>query len=113
MNKNVKDILALGFIALIIFLLPSVLDNYFIEKKTDTFFQRVDEDFDHCVKNANEDARNIDWCKKIKRSSELAFNSAKRVSDTDTSVSITQAFVFVLASIILTLKRKIQNLENK
>ena len=113
MNKNVKDILALSFIAFIIFLLPTVLNDYFVVKKTDTFFERVDEDFNDCVKSANEDAKNIDWCKKIKGSSELAFNSAKRVSDTDFSISIAQAFLFALAVIVLTLKRKIENLENK
>ena len=113
MNKNSKDILILGFIAFSIILLPIMIDYYFIEKKTDTFFQRVDEDFNDCVKNSNEDARDIDWCKKIKRSSELAFNSAKRVSETDISISITQAFLFVLAMVTLILKRKIENLENK
>ena len=113
MNKNIKDILAIGFIAFTLFLLPPVINYYFVEKKTDTFFKRVDEDFDDCVENANEDARNIDWCKKIKRSSELSFNSAKRVSDNDFSISITQAILFVLAMIILNLKRKIENLENK
>ena len=113
MNKNIKDIVAFGVLAFSIFLLPTVIDNYFIEKKTDTFFQRVDEDFDDCLKSANEEARNIDWCKKIKKSSELAFNSAKRVSDSNFNISIVQTILFVLAASTLTLKRKVENLENK
>lgn len=112
-NKNIKDIIALGLIGFSLFLLPTVINNYFIEKKTETFFKRVDEDFDDCVKNANEDARNTDWCRKIKSSSELTFNSAKRVSDSNFNISIIQAILFVLAAVTLNLKRKVENLENK
>ena len=112
MNNKFKDILKLSFIALIIFLLPTVLNNYFVNKKTDTFFQRVNEDFDDCLKNANGDEGNIEWCKKIKRSSELAFNSAYRVSDTNFATSFLQAIVFLLAMFTIILKRKVENLEN-
>ena len=113
MNKNIKDILAIGFIAFSLFLLPPVLDYYFVEKRVNTYLERVDEDFNECVENENGDARNIGWCKKIKRSSELAFNSAKRVSDADFKIPIMQTILFVLAVIILNLKRKVENLENK
>lgn len=112
MNKYITDIIVLGVITFIIFL-PTLINDSSIEKKTDTFFQRVDRDFDDCVKNANEDAANIDWCKKIKRSSELSFNSATRVSDSNSNIFITQAILFALAAIILNFKRRIESLENK
>src|SRR5688500_7753134 len=113
MNKNGKDILILGFISFGIFVLPTIINNYFVEKKTDTFFQRVDEDFDYCVKHANEDAKAIDWCRKIKNSSELAFKSAKRVSYSDFDIFFPQAVLFALAAITLNLKRRVESLENK
>ena len=67
MNKNIKDKITLSFLAFSIFLLPTVINDYFIEKKTDVFFQRLDEDFDDCVANANENSRNIDWCKETRK----------------------------------------------
>jgi hypothetical protein len=104
------------FIAIVIFALPTMLNNYFIEKKTDTFLERVDNDFNDCVKAANENTKDLDWCKKIKRSSELAFNSAQRVSETNFDnfdITFFKMILFMLALITILLKRKVEFLENK
>ena len=113
MNKNIKDIIVVCLLAFGIFLLPSVINDKSVERKTDIFFERVDEDFDDCVKSANENSRDIYFCKEIKRSSELAFNSAKSVSDKYSNTSIVETVLFGLVLIVFVLRRKIQDLETK
>ena len=111
MNKKVKDIIALALLAFALFLLPTVMNIYFVERRTDTFYSRVDEDFEDCVKNANADDREVRLCKEIKRSSELAFRSANQVSGTNFDSSVTRGILFVFGSMIIVLKRRIDNLE--
>lgn len=113
MNKNVRDAITLSLIAFGIFLLPTLFKYSFVEKKTDTFYQRVDEDFNDCVKNAGENPKDIRLCQEIKRASELAFSSSNRVADSSSNTSIMQGTLFVLAVIILNLKRRIEDLEQK
>lgn len=113
MDKNIKDIVVLVLLALAIFSLPTVINSSFADKKTNTYFERLDEDFNDCLKNAGENPRDIRFCREIKRSSELAFNSAKRVSDSQSNISITQTILYVFVFIVFLLIRKIENLEKK
>jgi len=114
MNRNIKDIIVVCLSAFGIFLLPMAINYGFAEKKTDTFYKRVDADFDECVKNSNEDLKEIGLCKKIKRASELAFNSAKSVSESNSNNSIAQTVLFVFFAImIFNVKSRIEDLEKK
>jgi len=113
MNKNIRDIVALVLVALGFFLLPTVINDFFVEKKTDTFFERVDENYNDCLKNTNEDAKEIRLCKEIKSASELAFSFSKGVSDSNSNISITQGILFLLAAIIFNLRSRIEVLEKK
>ena len=113
MNKQAKDIISLALLAFALFLLPTVLNIYFVERRTDIFYSRVDEDFEDCEKNANGDERDVRFCKEIKRSSELAFKSANQVLGNNFNTSITKAILFVFGGMIIVLKRRIDNLEKK
>lgn len=113
MNKNIKDIIVITLLAFSIFLLPTVINYSSIDKKTDTFFERVDRDFDNCIKNANENSRDVYFCKEIRKSSELAFNSAKSVSDRYSNTSIIETVLFGVVLIVFILRRKIEDLETK
>lgn len=113
MNKNIKETLVLVSIVLGVFLLPTVINSFFVEKKTDTFFERAHENYNDCLKNANEDEKEIRLCKEIKKASELAFSSSKRVSDSYSNISSTQVILFLFAAIIFNLRSRIEVLEKK
>ncbi|HVE55862.1 MAG TPA: hypothetical protein VNB22_03475 [Pyrinomonadaceae bacterium] len=113
MNKNIKDIIILSLIAFGLFLFPTLINNSFAEKRTDTFYRRVNEDFGDCLKNANEDSREIRLCREIQRASELAFNSATQVSYSNYNISFTQTILFLLAVFLFTLKGRVEDLEKK
>ena len=113
MNKNVRDVIALILIAFGIFLLPILINYSFVEKRTETFLKRVDEDFNDCVKNASENPKDIRVCKEIKRASELAFTSSNQVTNSSSNASIMQSVLFVLAVITINLRRRIEDLEQK
>jgi hypothetical protein len=108
-----KNIILISLLAFCVFILPTVINYSSVENKTDRFFERIDGNFDDCVKNAGEDSRDIHLCKEIKKSSELAFNSAKSVSNINSNTSILQTVLFVIAIIILNFKERIKKLETK
>ena len=113
MNRNTKNVFALILIGFSIFLLPTALNYYFVGKRTDTYYKRVDEDFNKCMKNTNEDSREIRLCEEIKRSSELAFKSATQVSESNFDITFTQMMLFALATFLFILKGRIEDLEKK
>jgi hypothetical protein len=114
MNKNIKDIIIIGLLAFVFILLPTLINYSSVERKTDTFFRRVDENFNDCIKNANEEPRDIRLCKEIKRASELSFNSATRISDSYSSFSVSPIILlFFLVIVTLDLRRRIEDLEKK
>lgn len=113
MNKLGKDIVVTIVLAFGIFVIPTILNYSFVDKTTDRFYERVDRDFDNCVKDAKENSKDEYWCKEIKKSSELAFNSASRTAQSYSNITIFQVILFVFLITVFNLRKRIEDLEKR
>jgi hypothetical protein len=66
MNTNIKDTVLLILAAVGIFVLPAVISYSFVEKRTNTFFERVDGDYEDCVKMQMKIRESFDCVEKSK-----------------------------------------------
>lgn len=113
MNKKWKDIIGYAVIFIFIFIVPTMLQIYFDQRRSEDFDKWANEKHEICVQRAERDSIDKRWCDEIRSTAKVTYNSAVNSSNNDLLLRIFQPLLFVLLIGMMNLKKQVEELKEK
>ncbi len=115
MNKKLKEITVYIGIFVFVFILPNLMYYYFTEKRENTSYERISEDYETCFQRAERDKVETRWCSEIEKASTLTYKESRNADKSITKI-VLQIFPMILTILIIAvfnLRKQINELKDK
>lgn len=113
MNKIFKEIILYVVLFSFLFFLPNLMYYYFTEKRENTTYERIAEDYETCFQRAERDKVETRWCREIEKASKLTYTESRNADKSITNI-VLQIFpmvLFILMIAVIGLRKQIEELK--